>query len=118
MSTLYILFVNSELNFELFYIYMLIDGVLGYANGNISYIGLDSSTGEMVLITEWTLKWRDIKRKMKNEAATEDQQKQEKYSKLVSDIPLPSIYFYLRQKYILSCNDIIMFYALNVGSLY
>ena len=51
--------------------------------GSTVYAGLDTSTGELVAVVEWVLRWRQANRKLNVEDRKEDEEQTVNYVKQV-----------------------------------
>ena len=52
--------------------------------GSTVYAGMDISTGDLVAISEWVLKWRHINRRLNMDEREIDEKEANKYMKQVS----------------------------------
>ena len=58
--------------------------ILGQSHrGSTVYVGMDTKTGQLVTITEWTLKWRHAHRKLDVDERTQEEKDAAKYMKQV-----------------------------------
>lgn len=51
------------------------------SRGSSVYVGMDTKTGELVSVSEWTLKWRHLNRKLDVDEQKQEEKEAAKYIK-------------------------------------